>query len=248
MKITVSIITPCFNPDRKILNTIRSIREQSYKEYEHIIIDDCSSKSMPNHILEEINNDPKIKLIKRSWNAGAAVTRNRGISEAKGKYIAFLDADDTWLPEKLEKQVAFMEETQCPLSYSNYDVVDDQGKYLGTRKAPNELPYNELIRGNRIGCLTAMYNTEICGKQYMPNILKRQDYGLWLQITKKFGPAQGVDEVLAQYTSSKNSLSGNKVKVLKYQWRLYREIEGLSLVKSLYCLINHAWNGISRKA
>ena len=246
--ITVSIITPSYNSQTELLDTIKSIQTQSYKDYEHIIIDDCSNKPFSQKLLETISIAPKIKLIKRTWNAGPAVTRNRGISEAKGKYIAFLDADDTWLPDKLEKQVAFMEETQCPLSYTNYDVVDENGEYLGTRKAPAELSYDELIRVNRIGCLTAMYNTEICGKQYMPNILKRQDYGLWLQITKKFGPAKGIDEVLAKYRSSKNSLSGNKLKVLKYQWRLYREIENLSLAKSLYCLVNHAWNGISRKA
>lgn len=245
---TVSIITPCYNPNQELICTIKSIQAQSFKDYEHIIIDDCSSKPFSIELLEAISHDSKIKFIKRTWNAGAAVTRNRGISEAKGKYIAFLDADDTWLPDKLEKQVAFMEKTQCPLSYTNYDVVDEEGTYLGTREAPSELSYKELIRVNRIGCLTAMYNTEICGKQYMPNILKRQDYGLWLKITKKFGPAQGIDEVLAKYRSSKRSLSGNKLKVLKYQWRLYREIENLSLLKSLYCLINHAWNGISRKA
>ncbi|OYQ72529.1 glycosyltransferase family 2 protein [Wohlfahrtiimonas sp. G9077] len=248
MKPTLSIITPCFNPNKELINTIRSIQVQSFKDYEHIIIDDCSTKPFSEELLEIIDSDPKILFIKRSWNAGPAVTRNRGISEAKGKYIAFLDADDTWLPDKLEKQVAFMEKTQCPLSYTNYNVVDEEGTYLGTREAPLELSYRELIRVNRIGCLTAMYNTEICGKQYMPNILKRQDYGLWLKITKKFGPAQGIDEVLAKYRSSKRSLSGNKLKVLKYQWRLYREIENLSLLKSLYCLINHAWNGISRKA
>lgn len=248
MSKTVSIITPCFNSNQELIDTIKSVQMQSFTDYEHIIIDDSSTKPFSDALLALIENDPKIKLIKRSWNAGPAVTRNRGISEAKGKYIAFLDADDTWLPDKLEKQIAFMEETQCPLSYSNYDVVDEQGNYLGTRKAPAELSYDELIRVNRIGCLTAMYNTEICGKQYMPNILKRQDYGLWLQITKKFGPAKGIDEVLAKYRSSKNSLSGNKLKVLKYQWRLYREIENLSLAKSLYCLVNHAWNGISRKA
>ena len=244
----VSIITPNFNSNYHLAKTISSIQKQTFKDYEHIIIDDCSTKPISDDILEIIYQDPKIKLLKRTWNAGPAVTRNRGISEAKGKYIAFLDADDIWLPEKLEKQVAFMEETQCPLSYTHYDVVDENANYIGNRKSPKELSYEDLIKVNRIGCLTAMYNTEICGKQYMPNILKRQDYGLWLKITKKFGPAQGVNEVLATYTSSPNSLSGNKLKVLKYQWRLYREIEGLSLVKSLYCLSNHALNGIFRKA
>ena len=246
---SVSIITPIYNSSpNQLLKTIDSIQKQTYQNYEHLIIDDCSTQPFSEAILEIIESDPKINLIQRSWNAGPAVTRNRGISAAKGKYIAFLDADDVWLPTKLEKQISFMEKTQCPLSYTNYDVVDESGKFLGTRVAPPSLSYNDLIRVNRIGCLTAIYNTEICGKQYMPNILKRQDYGLWLQITKKFGPAAGIDEVLSQYTSSPNSLSGNKIKVLKYQWRLFREIEKLSLIKSLYCLTNHAWNGISRKA
>lgn len=248
MNYLVSIITPSFNPDLKLIYTINSIKKQTYQNYEHLIIDDCSNKQYSQDLLNLIESDPKIRLIKRDWNAGPAVTRNRGISEAKGKYIAFLDADDTWSPDKLEKQVAFMEATNAPLSYTNYSVVDANRKCLGERTAPLQLTYQDLIKVNRIGCLTAMYNVEVCGKQYMPNILKRQDYGLWLQITKKFGPARGLPESLAQYTKSKTSLSGNKIKLLKYQWRLYREIEHLSIVYSLYCLINHTWNGLTRKA
>lgn len=243
----ITVITPCFNPDLKLIYTINSIKKQTYQNYEHLIIDDCSNRQYSQELLNLIESDPKIRLIKRDWNAGPAVTRNRGISEAKGKYVAFLDADDTWSPDKLEKQVGFMEATNVPLSYTNYSVVNENRKCLGERIAPPQLTYQDLIKVNRIGCLTAMYNVEVCGKQYMPNILKRQDYGLWLQITKKFGPVRGLPESLAQYTKSKTSLSGNKLKLLKYQWRIYREIEKLSILKSLYYFGRYAWNGLTRK-
>lgn len=243
----VSIITPCFNSDAKLIKTIQSVQSQTYQNYEHIIIDDCSTSDLSKDILEIIQNDNKIKYIRRTWNAGAAVTRNRGISEAQGKYIAFLDSDDIWLPEKLEKQIEFMEKNNLALSYTNYSVVNDRGTYLGDRISPKKLSYLDLLRVNRIGCLTAMYNVDICGKQYMPNILKRQDYGLWLQITKKYGDAKGLNETLAEYTVSKASLSGNKFKVLKYQWRIYREVEKIGLLKSCFYFCNYAVNGLIRK-
>lgn len=244
----VSVITPCYNSGVELLETIRSVRKQIYQNYEHIVVDDCSSKLISKEILDEISSDPKIVFIKREWNAGPAVTRNRGISTAKGRYIAFLDADDSWHPEKLQRQVSFMASSGSALSYTSYDVIDTRGKILGTRVPPKEISYNDVLKSNQIGCLTAMYDTSILGKVYMPNIAKRQDMGLWLRILKNSGPAKGiVDKSLARYRVGSNSVSSNKASVLKYQWRMYREVEQLPFRKSLFFFSHYAFRGITRK-
>ncbi|QUM87891.1 glycosyltransferase family 2 protein [Moritella sp. 36] len=243
----VSIITPFYNSKENVLSTIKSVQRQTYTNYEHIIIDDCSPDFDFTFLEHLILDDPRIKLIKRTWNAGPAVTRNRGISEARGKYIAFLDADDLWLEDKLEKQIEFMESEDLSLSYSAYDVIDIDGKSIGFRDVPSSVSYNDLLKSNKIGCLTAIYNKEKLGKVYMPNIGKRQDLGLWLKILRNGTVAKGLNISLAQYRVGGLSLSSNKLGVLKYQWRLYREVEKLDFFSSTYYFIHYAINGIMRK-
>ncbi len=244
----VSIITPCYNPGIDLIKTIKSVQSQSYTDYEHLIIDDSSSVVMPEELRHIISSDPKVRFISRSWNAGPAVTRNRGISEAKGRFIAFLDSDDLWHPQKLEKQIEFMLERQLALSYTSYEVINSSGKVLGIRVPPAKLAYNDILKSNRIGCLTAIYDRKIVGTMYMPNILKRQDMGLWLSILKKVEIAQGITEVpLARYRVGNNSLSANKTSVLKYQWRLYREVEKLPWLSSVKYFAHYAYRGLIRK-
>ncbi|ODS09955.1 glycosyltransferase family 2 protein [Vibrio scophthalmi] len=244
----VSIITPCYNSGSELLRTLESVRNQTYQNYEHIVIDDCSSSAISDELLSIINNDSKIKFIQRSWNAGPAVTRNRGISVAQGRFIAFLDADDTWHPEKLERQLQFMIENNVPLSYTSYEVVDAKGKVLGARVPPRKLSYKDVLKSNQIGCLTAVYDTALLGKVYMPNIAKRQDMGLWLKILKNGEYAQGlVESPLARYRVGVKSVSSNKLSVLKYQWRIYREVEKLPLLKSLNYFRHYAYRGLTRK-
>ncbi|MHA2939791.1 glycosyltransferase family 2 protein [Vibrio sp. RC27] len=244
----VSIITPCFNPDNNLIQTIRSVQAQTYCNYEHIIIDDHSTKGFSSELLLIVKSDPKIRFIRRAWNAGAAVTRNRGIEEAKGRFIVFLDSDDLWYPEKLEKQIAFMLENDVALSYTAYDVIDQNNAILGQRIPPTVLSYHDILKSNRIGCLTAIYDSEKLGKVYMPNIAKRQDMGLWLKILKSGFVAKGiVDEPLAQYRTGGTSISSNKFSVLKYQWQIYRDIEKLSFLRSSYYFASHVYNGLTRK-
>ncbi|WP_114785957.1 glycosyltransferase family 2 protein [Vibrio tetraodonis] len=244
----VSIITPCFNPSLELIETIKSVQQQTYSNYEHIIIDDCSTSEVPDELLRAIESDPKIKFISRSWNAGPAVTRNRGISEAKGNFVAFLDADDLWHPSKLELQLNFMRENDVSISYTSYEVFDTKGKVVGVRTPPSRLGYNDILKSNQIGCLTAMYNVDMLGKVYMPNISKRQDMGLWLQILKTGTVAERCsDNPLARYRVGGNSVSSNKLGVLKYQWRIYREIERLSLPASIKYFGHYALRGLTRK-
>ena len=244
----VSIVTPCFNPDKEILSTISSVLKQSYSNFELLILDDASTTEKSKNFYELIYSDNRIKYIQRSWNAGAAVTRNRGIQESSGRFIAFLDADDLWHPNKLEEQIEFMLVNDLALSYIAYEVIDNKGKVLGLRTPPEMLTYNDVLKSNQIGCLTAMYDTEKLGKVFMPNIAKRQDMGLWLKILKTGVVARGiVDKPLARYRVGAKSLSSNKLSVLKYQWRIYRELERLPLIKSLGYFGHYAYKGLSRK-
>ena len=213
-----------------------------------IIIDDFSSDRDSILELEKyINLDSRIKLIKSGFNAGAAIARNLGIEIAKGDYIAFLDSDDIWHSNKLENQIEFMIDNDVMLSYSSYRKVNINSNVINILKPPSKLSYKDILKCNRIGCLTAVYNARELGKIYMPNIAKRQDMGLWLKILKKIDFAYGIDEVLADYRVSNNSLSSNKLNVIKYQWRIYREVEHINFPGSLYFLSQYAINGMRNR-
>ncbi|UTJ07345.1 glycosyltransferase family 2 protein [Arcobacter roscoffensis] len=237
---TVSIITPSYNSKEVISRTIDSVLSQTYQNWEMIIVDDVSKDNSNEIIKEYTEKDNRIKLINLDKNSGPAVARNKAIAEAKGRYIAFLDADDLWKPKKLEKQISFMTEKDCALSYSSYETMTEEGKLLDkVIMPPSKLSYKDLLKTNYIGCLTAIYDTQKVGKVYMPLIKKRQDYGLWLKILKKTDYAYCIEEPLATYRLMSNSVSSNKFKLLKYNYLLFREYEGFSSIKAFYYL---CWN------
>lgn len=243
----VSVITPSYNCENTISKTIESVINQSFSNWEMIIVDDCSSDSTRDIVRNYTDNDSRIKLVERQWNAGPAIARNVAIENAQGRYIAFLDSDDQWLNHKLEKQILFMQENDIELSYSAYNKYDFNGNHLGVYKPPVKVNYNDMLKSNRIGCLTAIYDSEKLGKVYMPNISKRQDLGLWLRILKQVPYAYGMEEVLADYLAVQpNSVSSNKINAAKYQWRLYREIEKLSLKDSTKNFLSYAYLGYKK--
>ncbi|MFW6389939.1 MAG: glycosyltransferase family 2 protein [Halanaerobiales bacterium] len=233
----VSIITPVYNSERYISETIESVLGQTYINWELIIVDDNSKDKSVDKINNYIGDKNKIKLIELNKNMGSAIARNKGIKLASGKYIAFLDSDDLWHPKKLERQIAFMEENNYVFSFTKYQYITEEGskvdKYVSV---PRRITYRRALLYNPIGCLTAVYNTEILGKMYMPEIRKRQDFGLWLKILKKNKYGHGLNENLAYYRNRKDSISSNKIDLLKYQWKLYRDIEKLSIIESLFYL------------
>lgn len=244
----VSVITPSFNCAESIGATIKSVQEQDYEHWEMLIVDDCSTDNTRAVVQAYADKDHRIKLITRKWNAGPAVSRNRGISHANGRYIAFLDADDMWYPQKLSKQLTFMGENEVALSYTAYRRVDESGRELGFIIPPEKLTYEELLKSCRIGCLTALYDTKrLNGKVYMPNIARRQDFALWLKIMRQIGDAHGLTEVLADYTVAANSVSSNKITAAKYQWRVYREVEKLTFTESVYYFANYAYHAIRNR-
>ena len=236
----VSIITPNFNSEKFISETIISVQKQTYTNWEMIIVDDFSTDNSINIINSFIKKDNRIKLYKFSKNVGAAVVRNKAITLSKGKFIAFLDSDDLWLPKKLELQLKFMIKNNYSLTYTSYEVINEEGNTkLKTILCKTKLNYKMMLSSNKIGCLTAMYNTELIGKVLMPEIRKRQDYGLWLKILKTENYAYGYNKVLAQYRDRSTSMSNNKIEMLKWNWNLYKNTEKLSYFKStFYTLLN----------
>jgi teichuronic acid biosynthesis glycosyltransferase TuaG len=246
MKEIVSIITPLYNSEEFIRDAIGSVLLQTYTNWEMIIVDDCSTDDSVELIKHYVEQDSRIKLIQLSENSGAAVARNKAIEMAQGRYIAFLDSDDLWLSDKLEKQVAFMQSNNYPFTYVSYDKIKEQGEVFDNIVVPDRVSYSDMLKMSSIGCLTAMYDTDYFGKVYMPLIRKRQDLGLWLCLLKKTDYAYGLNESLAQYRVRKNSISANKVNAAKFTWRLYREVEELSLVKASYYFSHYAVRGLLR--
>ncbi len=234
---------PIYNSEKYLVDAVNSVIAQTYSTWELILIDDNSTDGSKNIIAQYASDEPRVKSIYLSTNSGAAVARNEGITSADGKYIAFLDADDLWLPEKLEHQVHFMENSGVALSCTWYKTISAEGNDLGSiLKAQPRITYKQLLKNNTIGCLTAMYNVSVCGKQFMPLIRKRQDYGLWLNILKPGHQAACIPQVLAAYRVGADSLSNNKLGVLKYNWEILRKHQGLSLVPSLYYFSCYLWH------
>lgn len=236
----VSIIMPSFNCKEFISETMLSVLSQTYKNWELIIVDDCSTDNSTDIINNFINDDQRVKLIFNEKNEGAAVSRNKAIKHASGKYIAFLDSDDLWNTDKLENQISYMSNNNLAFSYSAYETIDEESNSLNKIITPPEkLDYLGLLRENQIGCLTAIYDQEILNKHYMPLIRKRQDYGLWLAILKITPFAYRTPGILAKYRVRKNSVSSSKIGLLKYNFQLFHTHEKISKLKSFYYV---GWN------
>lgn len=239
MKQLVSIITPLYNSEAFIAETIISVLNQTHTHWELILIDDCSSDNTIGIVTNFIKKSKQIKLIKNETNQGAAISRNKGIIEAKGDYIAFLDADDLWKPEKLTLQLNFMTQENCDVCFSSYEQIDEKGNPLNKLvKALPELSYKKHLKSNYIGNLTGMYNAKNLGKITSPNLRKRQDWLLWLTAIKTSGkPAKSVQDSLAFYRVRADSMSSNKLALLKHNYWVYKKGLGFSTVKSLYSML-----------
>ena len=240
----VSVIMPVYNCEAYLREAIDSVLAQDDEEWELLIVDDASTDSSQEIIQEYAETEPRIRVFVHRENQGPGPARNRAMEEAKGKYIAFLDSDDRWFPEKLSTQIAFMEDHQAALSFASYQAMSEAGELLGAPLAvPAQTTYEELLRSNVIGCLTAMFDVEKVGKHFMSSLRKAEDHGLWLKILKTTPVAHGLNECLGHYRIRKHSLSRNKLKAAYYQWRLYREIEGLPLHRTVPLLCSYTYQG-----
>jgi len=242
MEKLVSIITPVYNSEKYVGETIKSVLSQTYDNWEMLIADDCSKDNTGEVIKGFI--DPRIKYFELEKNAGAAVARNKALEKARGKYIAFLDADDMWKPEKLEKQLKFMIENKIGLSFTGYEILrDEENKVI---KVPQKLNYSQFMKNTIIGTLTVMINTDIVDEVRLVNVKKDHDSMTWAKLLRKGHIAYGLNESLAYYRKVEGSISHDKFKAARNHWNNCRNIEKLPLPKCLYYFFFYGLNAVKK--
>ena len=236
----VSIIMPVYNGERYLSEAINSILNQTYVNWELWAIDDCSSDNSWN-ILERFRSlDARIHVIKMKTNKGAASARNLGLSASNGRYVAFLDSDDLWRKDKLEKELCYMQSKQAAIVFTAYDLVGEQGKDLGKIvPVPDKIDYKEHIYNNIISTITVLIDRQKTGPFLMPNLRAGQDLATWLMLLKRVPCAYGLNECLASYRQVPGSISHSIKRRIKRTWDVYRRSEGFSTIKSFYYLIMH---------
>lgn len=242
----VSVITPLFNAEDWLKTTVLSLQEQTYTDWEMIIVDDLSTDNSYQIAQDLAATDNRIKVFQLDINGGASLARNKSIELAKGRYIAFLDSDDLWHPEKLEKQITFMQKYDHVFTYTAYEKINEDSVPFQIMGVPEKVNYHDLLKTCVIGCLTVIYDTEKLGKVYMPINTRREDFATWLKILKKVDYAYGINEPLAQYRVYAEQSSSKKISMAKENWRLYREIEDLGLLRSSYYFMHYAFAGLLR--
>lgn len=241
----VSIITPLYNSEKYIGETIESVLNQTYKNWEMLIIDDCSKDNGVKIVNNYILKDKRIKLFRNEKNEGVSFSRNRAIDLSQGKYIAFLDSDDLWKKEKLEKQISFMEKNNIDLSYTGYEKINTDGSLRGEIKVPKKIDYKELLKNCLINCISGVYRKKKF-EVFRFKKTKVEDYVFWLEIFKQIDYAYGIQESLAYYRVSNNSRSSNKLDIVKFHWKIYREYEKLNFFKAVYYYFIYIKRGMVR--
>lgn len=244
----VSIIMPSYNTEQFIVTTIESVLSQTYKDWELIIVDDCSPDNTDEVVKPYLMNT-RIRYLKNVKNSGAAVSRNRALREAKGKWIAFLDSDDLWMPDKLEKQINFMEMNGYHFSYTKYSEIDVDGKRNGVSvRGPKRITKTGFFNYCWPGCLTVMYDAETVGLIQIADIKKNNDYAMWLKVCRK-ADCYLLDEELALYRRGRTgSVSSHSITtMIGWHYKLYYEAEGQNAVASLFNTIRNLFFGTIKK-
>lgn len=251
MQPLVSIVTPVYNLEKFITETMDSVRAQSFEAWELLLVEDGSkdeSVSVIRKYLEE-TGDERIRLILQEKNGGAARARNRGVKEARGRYLAYLDGDDLWTADKLKKQVRFMEETGAAFSFTGYEFADENGRGLGKIvRVPSVIDYKEALKNTTIFTSTVMFDLKQIPKEKleMP-LIKSEDTALWWRILREGRLAYGLDENLVRYRRAGKSLSSNKLEAVRRIWNLYRKAEGMGILSSAYHFCFWAVRAVKRR-
>ena len=242
----VSIIVPFYKKKKYVLNSIKSILNQTYKNFEIIIIYDDSNLDDLNYILEIKRLDKRIRVFKNKANKGVGLSRNYGIKKSRGKFIAFLDADDIWHPLKLSTQIEFMINNNFSITHTSYNIINEKNKKVGTRFAKN-LKFSDLIRSCDIGLSTVIIEKKLLDNLCFPNLKTKEDYVLWLQLTKKGYEFKAFDEFLTDWRLAKNSLSSSTFRKLIDGYNVYRKYLEQSILKSLINLLILSLNFLRKK-
>ena len=242
----VSIIMPSYNTGKYIAESIRSVLAQTYENWELLIVDDCSTDDTDT-VLKQFQ-DPRIRYFKNETNSGAAVSRNRALREAKGRWIAFLDSDDLWQPEKLQKQIAFMQKNNYAFSYTNYSEIDEDSVSRGVFvTGPKRITKTGMYAYCWPGCLTVMYDASVVGLVQIEDIKKNNDYAMWLQACHK-ADCYLLDEELGAYRKRSGSISNHGyMKLIKWHYKLYREAENKNPISSIVLTVRNLFFGVLKK-
>lgn len=243
----VSIIMPSYNTAQYIADSIRSVQAQTYKNWELLIVDDCSSDNSDD-VVAPFLSDARIRYLKNEVNSGAAVSRNYALREAKGRWIAFLDSDDLWHPEKLERQIFFMGKENCHFSYTYYQEIDEASQPLGvTVQGPRHITKAGMLRFCWPGCLTVMYDAQEIGLLQIPDIRKNNDYAMWLYVIDK-ADCYLLPEILAGYRRRSGSISNQSyIKLIKWHYRLFRQVRKESACLSIVHTAGNLVFGVYKK-
>ncbi len=240
---TFSIIMPAYNAEDTIINSVDSVLEQTFSDFELIIVNDCSTDST-RKIIENIA-DSRIRLINNTENCGVAESRNIGLGVILGKYVAFLDSDDLWHPTKLEKQFSLLE-SGINVVCSNYIAFTEKPEAGNIRVSPENIDYKDMLKSNFVGNLTGAYNVKALGVTRQRKV-GHEDYVMWLEIIRKSNFCYCIQEELAFYRVSKNSLSSNKIKALKWQWEIYRNILNMPFFSSLFYFACYSFYAVNKR-
>lgn len=243
----VSIITPVYNADKFLVLTYESVASQTFKNWEWILIDDCSSDKSWESMLELQKKDSRVKVFQNESNQGSGKTRNKAIEIAEGRFIAFLDSDDIWHKDKLAIQIDFMLSNNIAFSHTSYGYLDEAGnKIKETFRVRSKVGYKDLLKRTEISCLTAVYDSKLIGKYYMSEHRRKQDYALWLSILKDGHDSYGIDRELAFYRQVKNSATSKKYTLVFKHITFLEQTQGFSKLKAMYYTFFWLKNGIFR--
>ena len=244
----ISVIMPCYDMEKFIASSIQSVSAQTFNDWELLIVDDASTDKTAEIVQRFQEADSRIHFAAKSMHTGIAATRNQAIGMAKGQYLAFLDADDVWHPDKLEKQLDFMKTRNIGFSYSAYNWIDEAGNELGkTILTAGDLNYNDYLHNTIIGCSTVMVDTNITGPISVPGFRTSEDAATWLNILKKGFKAYALSEILVSYRIRRKSASSNKIKAAFDLWKVYRQQEKLTFFVAAECFLSYAYHSIKKR-
>jgi len=243
----VSVITAAYNAEAFIAGTIASVQAQSLSDWEMLVADDASGDRTAPIVAAVAAEDDRVRLIRLPQNGGVARARNAALAAARGRFIAFLDSDDLWLPQKLERQVAFMKAKEAAVSYTAFRRIDESGSRVGRLvKVPARLTYRQLLRNTAIATLTGMVDTAKTGPLRMTEA-RRDDYILWLSLLKRGFVAHGLQADLARYRVVRGSLSSKPKRSATWVWDVYRKVEKLGLLQAAWCMLHYGARAVAKR-
>ena len=241
--VEVSVITPTYNSGQYLAETIGSVQNQTFSDWEMILSDDFSTDDTVAIAKKMAAEDSRIRILRAEKNMGPALARKSAFEAASGRYLAFLDSDDLWHPEKLKTQIEFMKSNDSVFSFTEYEYMDDRGNSLGQLvPVVDSVNYRSLLKNTRIGCLTVMLDRTRVGELRTVSMSQHVDLPIWYAILKKGHVARGIPQNLARYRIVGDSVSRNKFKSAIHMWHGYRNVENLAFLDSTWCFVNYGWN------